>query len=280
MKHLILMNPTRRRRTTRRRRKLYGAAAAAHARKVGGGRRRRSSSRRRSPRRVVHTVSHRVRRNPTVRRGRTHSPAMRAKISRAVKAAQRRRSSGGGSIVRRVSSSIRRRRSGGGGGGSFNLSNPFKQIFSKQTLTVAGGAVASSFLTQFILTRYGASLPMANQTFGRVAYKLLIPVAGAAAVKRFNKDLASGMLIGGAVMAINELIASFVPRAGGTQVAALKSYGDETEYAGEADFATDTYMADVATGMPSALSGDDEQLGEYFQGEDPFDSQSAFESAF
>lgn len=274
------MNPTRRRRTTRRRRKLYGAAAAAHARKVGGGRRRSSSRRRRSSRRVVHTVSHRVRRNPTARRSRTHSPAMRAKISRAVKAAQRRRKSGGGGVVRRSFSAIRRRSSGGGGGGgSFNLTNPFKQLFSKQVLTVAGGAVASSFLTQFILTRYGASLPMANQTFGRVAYKLLIPVAGAAAVKRFNRDLASGMLIGGAVMAINELIASFVPRAGGTQVAALKSYG-EGEYDGEADYATDTYMADVATGMPSALSGDDESLGEYFQGEDPFDSAPAFEAAF
>lgn len=199
---------------------------------------------------------------------------MRAKISRAVKAAQRRRSGGG---VRRVTAIFRRRRRSGGGGG---IGNPFKAIFSRQTLTVAAGAVASSFVTQFVLTRFGAQLPMVASPIGRVAYKLIIPAAGAAMVKRFNRDLASGMLIGGAVMAINELIAAYGPKGitGAQPVAALRDYGQE-------------YDGDIgAGGMPEALSEGDE-LGEYFQGEadfasstymgdNPFDSAPAFKNEF
>jgi hypothetical protein len=158
-----------------------------------------------------------------------------------------------------------------------SLSNPFKQLFSKQTLTIAAGAVASSFITQFVLTRYGAQLPMANQTLGRVAYKLLIPVGGAMAVKRFNRDFASGMLIGGAVMAINELIAAYGPK--GSAVAAVGQYGQE-------------YDGDIgAGGMPSALSDGEDAMGEYFNGEadyatatyegdNPFDSAPAFKNEF
>lgn len=278
MKHLILMNPTRRRRGGRR--KLYGAAARAHARKIARSGRRRTTRATRSTRRRRRTrVVHVVRRNPVARRrsgGRSHSPAMRRKISLAVKAANRRRSGG---VVRRSYSAVRRRFSRGGGGGGISLSNPFKAIFSKQTLWTAGGAVASSFVTQYILSRYSAQLPLANQLVGRVAYKLIIPFAGAVAAKKINRDFASGMIIGGAVMAINEIIAAYAtPRVAGA-VAPMKSYGQE--YDGEADFATDTYMGSVGEGgMPSAL-GEEEALGEYFEGADsPFDSAPAFKNEF
>lgn len=265
------MNPVRRRRRRSSRRRLYGAALKAHQRRIGRG------SRKSRPRRRVR--HRRVRRNPV---GRGHSTAMRSKISRAVKASFRRRRGGvttrAVSRVRRSFSFARpRRRRGGGGGGGLSFANPLKAMFSRSTLTMAGGAVASSFLTQFVLTRFGAQLPMSNQVYGRVAYKLLIPIAGAALTKRFNRDLASGMLVGGAVMAINELIAQWAAPKGGPTVAAMKAYGQE--YDGEADFATDTYMADVATGMPETLS-QAEDLAEYFEGDNPFDSAPAFKNEF
>lgn len=92
----------------------------------------------------------------------------------------------------------------------------------------AGGAVGASLLTGFILNKWGASLPLANNKYGRILYTLGIPVAGAYLVRKKNRDLAEGLVIGGLVMTINTLMQGFraaVPAAAPAAPAALGSYG-------------------------------------------------------
>lgn len=269
------MNPVRRRR--RRTRRLAGAALAAHQRKVG--RRSHRTTRRRSVRRI--------RRNPTVavaRRTRHHSPAMRAKISRAVKAANRRRSSRPfrtrfASIRRRVGRRFARRsfRRSGGGGGSLSL----KTLLSRNVLMTAGGAISASFLTSWLLRTYGARLPMANTTWGRISYKLAIPFAGAWAAKKYARqhDFAHGLIIGGVVMAVNDLIASFhAPKVAAGTVAGV---GGPADYAsGMIDGMNVDQLSEFAGGQE--FYEDPDGMGEYFDGAvDPLYSNTpAFESSF
>lgn len=275
------MNPVRRRR--RRTHKLAGAALAARNKRLGRSSRRRPSARRR--RRSVTTVS--IRRNPVARRSRTHSPAMRAKISRAVKAANRRRGSSRSmglrvrSIARRVRHSrvgrsfSRRFRRSGGGGGSLSL----KTLISKQVLMTASGAISASFMTSWLLRTYGSKLPMANTMWGRIGYKLAIPFAGAYVAKRFAKqhDLAHGLIIGGVVMAVNDLIASFnAPHVAAGTVAGV---------GGPADYASnmiDGMDVQNALGAGEEFYEDPDGVGEYFDAPvDPLYSNTpAFTSAF
>lgn len=267
MKSLILMNPVR-----RRRRKLAGAALAAHQRKAGR-RSRRTTSRRR--------VSRRIRRNPpTVARRRSGpSAAVRRKISLAVKRANRHRASRpirsrARAIIRRVRSggfrSLRRRsfRRSGGSGGSRGLL--IKTLFSRQTLMTAGGAIGASFLTSWLLRTYGAKLPMSNNMWGRIGYKLAIPFAAAYGAKKFARqhDLANGLIIGGVVMAVNELIASIGKPAGA--VAGVSGPAD--------------YASHLIAGLDEVpeFSEDPDSLGEYFDADvDPLYSNTpAFNSSF
>lgn len=173
-------------------------------------------------------LGRRVRRNPPVQARRTTrrrtvrrtvarsaartssiSPALRAKISRGVKLANARRRSGGG-IARRVfsSSPARRsasRRSSGGlmrmGGG-----NPLTKIFSKEILMTGGGAVAASLATGYLLANYGSKLPLATQTYGPLIYHLAIPTAGYMLTRKKAPAFANGLLIGGIVMAVNDIM--------------------------------------------------------------------------
>lgn len=70
----------------------------------------------------------------------------------------------------------------------------------------AGGAVIASLGTGLVLNRWGASLPMATNKWGRVAYSVLIPVTGAFLVRKYSRSLAEGMVIGGLVMGINAIV--------------------------------------------------------------------------
>lgn len=281
MKSLILMNPVRRRRS--RRHKLAGAALKSHNRRLG--RRSRRTTARRSVRRT------RVRRNP-VTRSRTHSPAMRAKISRAVKAANRRRGSRPirsriTAVARRARHSFRTfrarrsfRRSGGGGGGSLSV----KSLFSRSIVMTASGAISASFLTSWLLRTYGSKLPMANTMWGRIGYKLAIPFAGAYAVKKFAKqhDVANGMLIGGVVMAVNDLIASFnQPKVAAGTVAGV---GGPADYASAMIPGMDSsnLLNDYSRADGEFYDEDPDGLGEYFDAPvDPLYSNTpAFDSSF
>lgn len=277
MKSLILMNPTRR----RRRRKLAGAALMAHQRKLG----RRSPRRRATVRRRRSTRGRAsIRRNPVravARRSRTHSPAMRAKISRAVKRSMAVRRSRPSYRARAVVRSFRRRfsRRSGGGGGSLSL----KSLVSRPVLMMASGAISASFLTSWLLRTYGSKLPMANTMWGRIGYKLAIPFAGAYAAKRFAKqhDMATGMIVGGLVMAINDLIASFnAPKVAAGTVAGV---------GGPADYGSGMIPGlDSTMGLEQFSRGDGEfyedpdGMGEYFDDavEPLYSNTPAFTSTF
>lgn len=268
-----------------------------------------------SPRRRYKSIkmkTNRIRRSRSSRRVRRNPPktsaATRAKISRAVKASFRRRRASGGlrkasrspvravarrrsrrrSVVRAFSASparrrsvrrsIRRRSSGGGGSGGSIV----KQLMGRQVLSLAGGAIGASFATTFLLTKFGAKLPMANTQHGRLLYKIAIPAAGAFLVRKHNRDVATGMLVGGIIMVANDLIASM---AGGT--AALKEYADDGDgeeysyYSGEADMASQTYMedSDEESLGEGEISGDDGELGEYFEGSSDFNTDPIYSSA-
>lgn len=175
----------------------------------------------------------RVGKPAVARRSRHHSPAMRAKISRAVKRAMRSRRSSGAvmrtssrrrsmtsyrprSAARRMSSGglyvikgrklnpqrrrqFRRRRNPGG------LSS-ITGLLTKDVMMIAGGAVAASVGTGYVLSKFGASLPMASTTYGRIAYQLAIPVAAAYFLRNKFRTFATGMVVGGVVMAITTVM--------------------------------------------------------------------------
>ena len=101
-------------------------------------------------------------------------------------------------------------------------------MVSRDTLTVAGGAVGSSVLTAYVINKWGSQLPGANSVWGRVAYDLLIPFGGAMLVKRVNHRLAQGMIIGGAFMALNDVLGYVLAQTKMGPVAGAKEYLDYT----------------------------------------------------
>lgn len=112
------------------------------------------------------------------------------------------------SVRRTVRNAKRRftRRSNGSGGG-FNL----KSLTSRDTLMLAGGAIASGVLTSYAMkftASKGIQLPMGNTPVGQIAWRLAIPVAGAYAVNKFLKQptLAKGIMLGGVIAAIQGAI--------------------------------------------------------------------------
>lgn len=181
MKTLMLLNPRRRRKA----RKATKTAA----------------------RKVRRTIRRRVRRSAT--KARTivvqSRPAKRQIRSVSIRTNPRRR--------RGYRRSIRRNPFRGGKG--FGLSS-LKSVISKDNLTMAGGAVGASLLTQFVLARFGSKLPMAapgadGKAPGQMLYTLGIPVVGALLVSKFSKPLAQGMLLGGLIDTITVAISNYVP---------------------------------------------------------------------
>jgi hypothetical protein len=118
---------------------------------------------------------------------------MRQKISLAVRRANVARRGGGG--FRSVGF-----RSGGG------ILGAFRQSFARPTLMKATGAVAASIGTGMILRKFGASLPLSTARYSKAVYSLIIPALAAYFVQRKSRDLAEGLVIGGVVMAITEVI--------------------------------------------------------------------------
>jgi hypothetical protein len=74
----------------------------------------------------------------------------------------------------------------------------------------AGGAVASSFVSGYVLNKWGSSLPMSSSKYGKVIYSVGIPLGlayiTAKVMKGKGRALAEGMVIGGLVMGINAIM--------------------------------------------------------------------------
>jgi len=156
------------------------------------------------------------------------TPAMRRKVSAGVRRYYASRGRRSVSVVHaRPVRRFRGRASSSARMGS--LMSSFRSAFSRPLLMKAGGAVIASIGTGFILNRWGASLPLANNTYGKLVYTMGIPVLGAWAIHRKSRDLAEGMVIGGLVMSINALMTTFnvssiIPAAAPAATPAVSSY--------------------------------------------------------
>jgi len=185
MKSLMLLNPRKKKRRSKRK---------ASARRTT----RRRSTRRTTARRTTRRTTRRTSR----RTSRRSSRAIRLKRGRSVTimANPRRRA---------------RRSSGGRMGG--NILSQVKGVFSRENLTVAGGGVAATVLTNFILSRTKADgtsllpMPATNVAAAKIAYAVGIPVVGAILTRRFNPSLARGMVFGGLINGIVEAIKGYAP---------------------------------------------------------------------
>jgi hypothetical protein len=186
MKSLMLLNPRRKKRRSKR--------------KVSA----RRTTRRRSTRKVTARRTTRRARRSTRRTSRRSSRAIRLKRGKSVTimANPRRR---------------RSRRSGGMRFGAGNILSQVKGVFSKENLTVAGGGVAATVLTNFILSRTKADgtsllpMPATNVAAAKIAYAVGIPVVGAILTRKFNPSLARGMVFGGLINGIVEAIKGYAP---------------------------------------------------------------------
>jgi hypothetical protein len=163
----------------------------------------RRTTRRRSTRKVTARRTRRTTRR-TRRTSRRSSRAIRLKRGKSVTimANPRRR---------------RSRRSGGMRFGAGNILSQVKGVFSKENLTVAGGGVAATVLTNFILSRTKADgtsllpMPATNVAAAKIAYAVGIPVVGAILTRKFNPSLARGMVFGGLINGIVEAIKGYAP---------------------------------------------------------------------
>ncbi len=114
-----------------------------------------------------------------------------------------------------------------------NILSQVKGVFSKENLTVAGGGVAATLLTNYLLKQTKADgtslLPMGTGESTkaiRLAYAVGIPVLGAILTRKMNPSLAKGMVFGALINGIVEGIKSYAPDLAKT--AGLAEYLDYT----------------------------------------------------
>ena len=102
-----------------------------------------------------------------------------------------------------------------------NILSQVKGVFSKENLTVAGGGVAATILTNYLLSMTKADktslLPLGatadTQKLARIAYAVGIPVVGAILTRKLNPSLAKGMVFGALINGIVEGIKGYAPDA-------------------------------------------------------------------
>ena len=218
MKSLMLLNARKRRKTRRSRRTRRNPAGSTSAFRANFpksmGRKRRTTRRRR----VLSIRRYRL-------KGGRAGLAVRA---RKIYVSRRGRKS---AII--VARNPRRRRSYRMNPLGGNILSQVKGVFSKENLTVAGGGVAATLLTNYLLKQKktdGTSLlPMGtgeSQKAIRLAYAVGIPVLGAILTRKMNPSLAKGMVFGALINGIVEGIKSYAPDLAKT--AGLAEYLDYT----------------------------------------------------
>ena len=218
MKSLMLLNARKRRKSRRSRRTRRNPAGSSSAFRANFpksmGRKRRTTRRRR----VLSIRRYRL-------KGGRAGLAVRA---RKIYVSRRGRK---GAII--VARNPRRRRSYRMNPLGGNILSQVKGVFSKENLTVAGGGVAATLLTNYLLKQKktdGTSLlPMGtgeSQKAIRLAYAVGIPVLGAILTRKMNPSLAKGMVFGALINGIVEGIKSYAPDLAKT--AGLAEYLDYT----------------------------------------------------
>jgi len=151
--------------------------------------------------------------------------------------------------VRQVRANARRRRRSVSGAGGLNI----KSILSRNNLTIAGGAVAASSLTDYVIRNFGRNLPGITNVYAVSAYQVAILAVGAYLTRRFSPPLAQGMLIGGLANGLGSLIANFLTPA--TRTAATAALPRRTRAMGEYLDPVGAYLAPAQnTGATSPFS--------------------------
>ena len=210
MKSLMLLNARKRRKSRRSRRTRRNPAGSSSAFRANFpksmGRKRRTTRRRR----VLSIRRYRL-------KGGRAGVAVRA---RKIYVSRRGRKS---AII--VARNPRRRRSYRMNPLGGNILSQVKGVFSKENLTIAGGGVAATLLTNYLLmmTRKEKDaagvekdvsvLPMGktpeNTKMIRIAYAVGIPVVGAILTRKLNPSLAKGMVFGALINGILEGIRGY-----------------------------------------------------------------------
>ena len=206
MKSLMLLNARKRRKSRRSRRTRRNPAGSSSAFRANFpksmGRKRRTTRRRR----VLSIRRYRL-------KGGRAGLAVRA---RKIYVSRRGRK---GAII--VARNPRRRRSYRMNPLGGNILSQVKGVFSKENLTVAGGGVAATILTNYLLSMTKADktslLPLGatadTQKLARIAYAVGIPVIGAILTRKLNPSLAKGMVFGALINGIVEGIKGYAPDA-------------------------------------------------------------------
>jgi hypothetical protein len=123
-----------------------------------------------------------------------------------------------------------------------NILSQVKGVFSKENLTIAGGGVAATILTNYLLSMKRKQkddkgvetevslLPMGTTVEStkmiRIAYAVGIPVLGAILTRKMNPSLAKGMVFGALINGVVEGIKGYAPEFAKT--AGLAEYLDYT----------------------------------------------------
>lgn len=206
MKSLMLLNARKRRKSRRSRRTRRNPAGSSSAFRANFpksmGRKRRTTRRRR----VLSIRRYRL-------KGGRAGLAVRA---RKIYVSRRGRK---GAII--VARNPRRRRSYRMNPFGGNILSQVKGVFSRENLTVAGGGVAATILTNYLLsmtkTDKTSLLPLGTtaetQKMVRIAYAIGIPVIGAILTRKLNPSLAKGMVFGALINGIVEGIKGYAPDA-------------------------------------------------------------------
>jgi hypothetical protein len=94
-----------------------------------------------------------------------------------------------------------------------NILSKVKGVFSKENLTIAGGGIAATILTNKLLSMTNLPMPAdANQQkLAKIGYAVGIPVLGAMLTRRFSPGLAKGMVFGALINGITETIKGYAP---------------------------------------------------------------------
>jgi len=204
MKSLMLLNARKRRKSRRSRRTRRNPAGSSSAFRANFpksmGRKRRTTRRRR----VLSIRRYRL-------KGGRAGLAVRA---RKIYVSRRGRK---GAII--VARNPRRRRSYRMNPLGGNILSQVKGVFSKENLTVAGGGVAATILTNYLLsmtkTDKTSLLPLGStpdtQKLARIGYAIGIPVLGAILTRKMNPSLAKGMVFGALINGIVEGIKGYAP---------------------------------------------------------------------
>lgn len=238
MKELILDNPPRKkskkRRTAAQRRATAKLIAANRAKRRGS----KTAKRRKSTKR-------RTKRTYSVkRRARRAYKSMARKSTRRRRKAHSRRRKTHTYLVRGSATPIK-------------LNGLVGSIFSKDNLMIAGGAVAGTIVSNYVLNNkmVAEKLPKVGDPYVRAGYLTLVPVLGGVLLRKVSPGIAKGMIIGGLVNGIAQLITATKIMTPGQAAPTLSVTPD----AGTTTTATGEYLGEYLGGY----GGDSSYLGEY-----------------